>query len=131
MARKCTNCQVAGHYAKCCPQTKKEESPKEVEVHERKTLKEIGREILAKEKDKTIQEREADLLGTIPEKGKWIVQPKKKIVRGKILNIKKNGNILYMDRFGAYIETAQKIFINEKYCYVDLEPQMLDWSAGI
>jgi len=119
--RKCSNCGEAGHYKKTC---KKDQSQEE--KSERKTLKEIGREILKTNQVKVA--RQPDDTGTIPVRGLWLVHPIKKRVLGKIAKVKKNGNVVWVGIYGAHVETNQGAIIDEGYQFIELEPFHLGWK---
>lgn len=116
----CKKCKLSGHNSATCKataQTTNEESSG-------RSLKEIGRAILEKEEQKV--PREPDLVGTIPEKGLWLINPVRKRIAGKISQIKKNGDILWIDAYGCFIETPPETIKEGGYLYLDLEaPHLL------
>lgn len=125
----CKNCGKQGHYQKKCPNKSTTPAPenKDLGQGERKTLKEIGREILEQQNQKV--EREPDVLGTIPVKGLWIVNIKRRRVAGKISQIKKDGMILWTDAYGGFCETSPIVIKDAGYCYLELESIHLQYEV--
>lgn len=63
-----------------------------------------------------------------PIVGKWIINAKKKILAGKIREIRKDETILWEDAAKTLVESKIETFANESYQCVELEPEMLRWS---
>lgn len=127
MARHCRNCRKEGHYAKRCPGNSVPD-PENINLEQsKKTLKEIGREILALENKKI--DREPDEVGTLPRTGLWIVNLNKKRIAGKISQVKKDGSILWRGFYGDLNETPSEVFREAKYLFIDLEPEHLKFEV--
>lgn len=122
--RVCSNCNKPGHYKPRCP-NKLSPAPENniSEQGERKTLKDIGREIL--EQQNQVFERIPDDFGTIPKTGLWLINLERKRIAGKISQIKKDGTILWSDCYSTLIESDPKMILEAGYKYLELESQHL------
>jgi hypothetical protein len=126
--RKCSICDTHGHNARTCPNKNKPIVESSVKTISKKKLKdkELGRKILA---EKAVVEDRIEVEGLVPRKNYWLVNKDRQKIAGKILQVKKNGDILWKDIFGATQATNQKRLIDQGYSYIeDLEVEMLDWN---
>lgn len=63
-----------------------------------------------------------------PVLNKWIINPDKQVLAGKIREVRKDNTILWEDSAKTLIESKVETFINENYQCVELEPEMLRWK---
>jgi hypothetical protein len=125
--RKCSICNTFGHYASTCPNKDKPviEAPSSFSAAKQKK-KELGHQLL-KEKNKKVDRVEVD--GLTPQKGLWLVNFKRKKIAGKIVQVKRNGSVVWKCALGALNTTPQERLIEMEYSYIqDLEPEMLNWK---
>lgn len=123
--RKCSLCEQPGHNVRNCPSKPKKPEPVKPKKAGRKTDKEIGRAILAKEGKK---EARQEIAGLKPKTGLWIINVERKKIAGRITQVKRNGDIVRKTAHGATIATPQKLLKEEGYSYVEqLEVEMLIW----
>lgn len=115
----CKCCGKQGHYQKKCPNKLSPAPENNSGQGERKTLKDIGREIL--EQQNQVVERTPDDLGTIPKTGLWLVNVDRKRVAGKISQVKKDGTILWSDCWATLIESDPKTILAAGYKYLELQ----------
>lgn len=118
----CKRCGQNGHYQKCCPNNDLSTLNLE-KVDTGKSIRDIGRAIL--EKENAVVERVPDDLGTVPQKGLWLVNVDRKRVAGKISQVKKTGEILWSDCYSALIESDPKMILAAGYRYLELESHHL------
>jgi hypothetical protein len=130
--RKCSICNTLGHNARTCPEKDKpiEQSlnvkPTSTLSEAKKKEKELGHSILAAQKKKV--ERE-EINGLTPQKGLWVINSTSRKIAGKIVKVKRNGDIVWKSSSGASIVTNQQKIREEGYSYLtDLEPEMLKWK---
>jgi hypothetical protein len=124
--RKCSICFTRGHNSRTCPNKNKPVAQSTSTFSRRKEKeKELGHKLLA-EKRKKVEREEID--GLVPTAGLWVVHHKRKKIAGKIVKVKRNGDIIWRSAGGASVTTAQETLIDEGYSYItDLEPEMLRW----
>jgi len=127
--RRCGICGGIGHNARSCSEKDKPlvvAQSVSTQSRAKKKEKELGHKLLA-EKNKKVDREEID--GLIPAKGLWIVHHPRKKIAGKIVKVKKNGDVVWRSALGASITTPQNSFKEEGYSYlIDLEPEMLLWK---
>lgn len=115
--RHCRKCNLSGHNSATCKYVPCESQPK--------SLKEIGREILQQD---SIKAPRIEIDGLTPRRGLFIINATKKRCAGKILRIKKNGNVLWQTFHGVIVESKQSVLIAEHYKYsVDI-PKEKDYT---
>ena len=107
----CKNCGQSGHNRATC-RAGKEELP---------------------EKYKILQESRAkvervEINGNIPQKGLWLVNPTTNRVAGKILFVKRKGQIVWSDFMAAQVESEQSTFIQSGYEYRNDLPTGEQWK---
>lgn len=118
----CKNCGRAGHYAKTCTNNDLSTLPPE-KVETGRSLREIGQKII--EQENAVVERVPDDFGTIPAAGLWLVNFARRRVAGKISQVKKTGEILWVDCWGCSVESDPKTIQDGGYKYVQLEAPYL------
>ena len=122
----CKNCGKDGHYAKTCSNNDLSTlEPEKVETG--RSLREIGQKILKQEN--TVVERAPDALGTVPAKGLWLVNLDRKRIAGKISQVKKTGEILWIDHWNCLIESSPETIKAGGYLFIDLEPKHLSFEV--
>jgi len=119
---KCGKCGRLGHNIRNCT-LESSEQPREDNF--RKTLKDIGREILEQQQKKI---GKIDIDGVQPKKGLWVVNPLTKRVAGKISRIKKNGLLVIDKGKDCTFNTTQEAIIRSGYKYYQNKPQGEGWS---
>ena len=126
--RVCSICRTSGHNKQTCKSeiAKQHLEDFEKEQSKRKTLSEVGREIIAQENK--VVDREPDDLGTLPQKGLWIVSLDRKRIAGKISQVKKDGTILWVDIYNCLIESSPQTIKKANYKFVELEPYHLSYE---
>ena len=118
--RQCQQCLGYGHKKRTClGQAGKPDNST------RKSLVDIGREILAEQKKK-VERIEVD--GITPATGLWLVNPTRKRCAGMISRVKRTGEILWHDFYGMNAYSKQKDLINDGYKYLADMPSGEDWS---
>jgi len=111
--RKCGRCNQTGHDIRRCS-VNLEEIPE-------------GHRLLLEQKQKV--DRIPDKNGVEPHKGLWVVSYSRKKIAGKIIQVKKTGEIVWENMRGAYITSQPSTFKDSDYVYCDLEPNMLKWEV--
>lgn len=108
MARQCGNCGQTGHNVRTCKKQRQEDY-----------LSSLPQEV----------DREA-INGVKPKRGLWIVNPERQRIAGKILYVRKSGQVVYENKLGAHVESEQDTIERSGYQYVELEPKMLAWAGN-
>ena len=114
--RKCGNCGKPGHYTPRCTENNNVSAPVE---EKEKTVYDVGREILQKQNQ--VVDRVPDDYGTIPKTGLWLINLERKRIAGKISQVKKNGDILWCDVYGGFVESTPQTIKDGGYLYLELE----------
>jgi len=119
--RQCQKCGNLGHNARTCG---KVPHPEQEQVSERKTLVEIGRDLLEQE---AVKAPRIPVDGTKPQKGLWLVNPDKKRCAGLIAYVKKSGKVVWRDFYGVFVDSSQASIIGSGYKYLEDKPTGDDW----
>jgi len=133
--RHCTKCGQPGHNARTCGQprstTDNDKQGRRCSVcgeygHNKATCKQFGREVLAEQTQKVDR---IEVNGIVPQKGLWILSEIKKKIAGKIVQVKRDGRIVWKGINGICVTQQQEEIINNNYIYSELEPEMLLWNV--
>lgn len=117
--RKCGKCGGTGHNARTCKNNKTKDTEKP------KTYGEIGRKILAQNKQKT---EKIEINGIKPQRGLWLVNKARKRVAGKIQLVRRKGVIVWKDFAGVFVNSEQQIIIDSGYSYFFVMPKGNGWK---
>lgn len=80
-----------------------------------RSLKQRGRALL--EAEQVNARNDATLSGVRPRKGLWLVHPGRNKLYGKILRVRRNGDVVWWGRGGVPVTTHSETLINGGYEY--------------
>lgn len=140
MPSHCKSCGQAGHNVRTCPSKCSDPDLPAPAIstgracsacgqpgHNARTCKTKGRSLL--EQSQARQPKLKDAAGTLPAKGLWIINPDRQQVAGKIIQVKRQGIVLWLNPLGAHVASTQETILNSGYVYAELEPRHLLWEA--